>query len=364
VRASTDADDAAREFAVLEAERLLGKFRDRLSDARAEVAEAESRAEDARAAEVRTERELQEARETARRTRRQIDEIEVVADEHRQQLSALAMAAYRQGDQAMLTAVVNAREPGQLADMLNGMQVIARTHDRALGEAAVADADLRAAQSKLRHEVSVKTERATEATKAREDAIEAVREAAEAKQKLARRREEYDHAVTLAEEGKFEEYQEHLELLGESSELDDFLDSLKSTGGLGTGTFTRPGTGHITSPFGQRFHPILGYTKLHTGTDFSVGDGTVYAADAGVVVAARWMTGYGNAVVIDHGTLNGKQLTTLYAHQRDLRVREGERLQRGDAIGRIGSTGYSTGPHLHFEVRLNGSPTDPGRYLP
>jgi murein DD-endopeptidase MepM/ murein hydrolase activator NlpD len=86
----------------------------------------------------------------------------------------------------------------------------------------------------------------------------------------------------------------------------------------------------------------------------------VVAADSGVVIYADWMGGYGNAVIIDHGG----GVSTLYGHNSELLVGEGQRVNKGQVIARAGSTGYSTGPHVHFEVRLNGSPTNPLDYLP
>lgn len=122
------------------------------------------------------------------------------------------------------------------------------------------------------------------------------------------------------------------------------------------GSFARPVSGQITSRFGMRFHPILKVTKLHTGVDIAAPSGTpVAAAGDGVVVHAGWWGGYGNCVVVAHG--NGR--STLYAHCSSLAVSDGARVRRGQTIGRVGSTGFSTGPHLHFEVRVNGKPVDP-----
>ncbi|MBW4521401.1 MAG: peptidoglycan DD-metalloendopeptidase family protein [Scytolyngbya sp. HA4215-MV1] len=128
----------------------------------------------------------------------------------------------------------------------------------------------------------------------------------------------------------------------------------------GTGQMIYPTNGEITSGFGWRMHPILGYERFHTGIDFGVDYGTtIYAADSGTVIFAGWYGGYGNAVIIDHG--NG--ITTLYGHTSELFVSEGQAVKRGDAIAAVGSTGLSTGPHLHFEVRRNGEPVDPMAYL-
>jgi murein DD-endopeptidase MepM/ murein hydrolase activator NlpD len=114
------------------------------------------------------------------------------------------------------------------------------------------------------------------------------------------------------------------------------------------------------SPFGPRFHPILRYTRMHSGADMSGGSGTpIRACRAGNVVIAGSQGGYGNTVVIDHGGY----MATLSAHQSRIAVENGQRVEAGDVIGYVGSTGMSTGPHLHFEVRLSGNPVDPASYL-
>ena len=129
---------------------------------------------------------------------------------------------------------------------------------------------------------------------------------------------------------------------------------------LGTGQMSYPSDGEITSGFGWRMHPILGYQRFHSGVDFGADYGsTIRAADRGVVIFAGWYGGYGNAVIIDHGN----NITTLYGHTSGLYVSEGQAIERGQPIAAVGSTGLSTGPHLHFEVRQNGEPVDPMAYF-
>ncbi|MBC6435874.1 peptidoglycan DD-metalloendopeptidase family protein [Nostoc sp. HG1] len=129
---------------------------------------------------------------------------------------------------------------------------------------------------------------------------------------------------------------------------------------LGTGQMSYPSDGEITSGFGWRMHPILGYQRFHSGVDFGADYGsTIRAADRGVVIFAGWYGGYGNAVIIDHGN----NITTLYGHSSGLYVSDGQAIERGQPIAAIGSTGLSTGPHLHFEVRQNGEPVDPMAYF-
>jgi len=153
--------------------------------------------------------------------------------------------------------------------------------------------------------------------------------------------------------------QQENQLLAESNSLTGVI-TASSGSGVGTGTMMWPVNGPITSPYGYRIHPILGYRKLHTGIDFGVGYGTpIHAADSGTVIYATWMSGYGNVIIIDHG----RGISTLYAHQSSLAVGNGARVGRGQVVGYVGSTGFSTGPHLHFEVRVNGNPVDPLGYL-
>ena len=118
----------------------------------------------------------------------------------------------------------------------------------------------------------------------------------------------------------------------------------------------------VTSNYGTRIHPITKVEKKHTGIDFGAPSGTsIYAAESGVVILSEYWSGYGNCIIIDHG--NG--LWTLYGHIKNggLLVKEGDSVKRGETIAKVGSTGNSTGPHLHFEVRKNEVPVNPSSYL-
>ena len=122
----------------------------------------------------------------------------------------------------------------------------------------------------------------------------------------------------------------------------------------GSGQLSWPVSGPVTSGFGVR------WGRMHEGIDIAVGQGTpVHAAAGGTVIYAGWMEGYGNLVVIDHG--NG--LSTAYGHNSSLASSVGQSVAAGQVIAYSGSTGHSTGPHVHFEVRVNGAPVDPLGYL-
>lgn len=127
-----------------------------------------------------------------------------------------------------------------------------------------------------------------------------------------------------------------------------------------SGKMVRPSYGPVTSNFGSRYHPVLGYSRFHAGTDFGAEHGSpILAAETGIVIFSGWYGGYGNSVILDHGD----GITTLYAHASRLNVSEGGTVRKGQVIAKIGTTGLSTGPHLHFEVRRSGEPVDPMGFL-
>ena len=180
--------------------------------------------------------------------------------------------------------------------------------------------------------------------------------------------QQYDAAETLvndlaADEAAFRRAYEDAER--EENSLKRQLNSLLSSSSNSTyvgGEFLWPVPGYtrISSYFGMRFHPVLKVNKLHTGIDIPAPKGTkTVAANSGKVVKAEYNNAYGNYVVIDHG--GGK--ATLYGHFSKLSVSSGQNVNRGDKVGEIGTTGYSTGNHLHFEVIINGTAVNPLNYF-
>lgn len=159
------------------------------------------------------------------------------------------------------------------------------------------------------------------------------------------------------EEAKKRAEEEKKNSSGDSSNGGSSSDGSSGNITTGTGRFIWPSyTTYITSPYGWRTHPIYGTRKLHKGTDIGASYGTeVWAADSGTVITSEYSSSYGNYVVIYHGD----NTSTLYAHMSSRAVSVGESVSQGQTIGYVGSTGNSTGAHLHFEVYVNGSTVDP-----
>ena len=125
--------------------------------------------------------------------------------------------------------------------------------------------------------------------------------------------------------------------------------------------FIMPTAGSVGSGFGPRVHPIFGSVRQHTGVDIGASTGDpIWASKTGEVIFAGWKGGYGNTVLVAHSG----GVVTLYAHMSEIHASVGDPVDQGEIIGEIGSTGFSTGPHLHFEVRINGEPNDPVLFLP
>ena len=138
------------------------------------------------------------------------------------------------------------------------------------------------------------------------------------------------------------------------------VDSPGPAGPPGRQGFVRPVPGVVTSRFGLRFHPVLKVWKLHDGTDFGAGCGTpIRAVQSGQVSAASFDAGYGHRLLIDHGSVGGHGVVTAYNHATRYVVGRGDRVSRGEVIGYVGTTGYSTGCHLHLMVWIDGRLSDP-----
>lgn len=216
---------------------------------------------------------------------------------------------------------------------------------------------------KVRAERELVTRKKAELERDRAAILELEKAAAVKKGEVESRRNEQEAVLYSAVSERDTAERAYRELQETSRRIEMMIRNIQSgnqaTGA--TGAMIWPVSGPITSPYGWRTHPIFGTQRYHSGIDIGADYGEpIRAADSGVVIYADWMGGYGKTIIIDHGG----GISTLYAHASELVAGEGLRVYKGQVVSRVGSTGYSTGPHLHFEVRQNGSPTNPLGYLP
>ena len=295
----------------------------------------------------------------------------------RVRIGRLARAAYqRGGSMGDVSMLLEARSPADFAERLVALQTVVTSQRSAL-------ADLQAVETsagqqagsleRIRDEIAAAHEQAQAELEAVAELAQQARQAEETVRRLVG---EQRGALAAARAAQAEDEQRLAALHAESSRLSTLLaaQAKAALGAAGSipgsstpvqhGVLIRPVGGPVTSPFGMRVHPITGVHKLHTGTDFGAACGTpILAARAGSVLAAEFNTAYGWRTVLSHGVVGGVLLTTTYNHQESLGVETGQQVQAGEVVGTVGSTGYSTGCHLHFELFVNSDLVDPLPWL-
>ncbi|MGZ4590337.1 MAG: peptidoglycan DD-metalloendopeptidase family protein [Actinomycetes bacterium] len=292
-------------------------------------------------------------------------------------IGRLARAVYQGGGSwGNLSMLLEARSPTDFAERLVALQTVVSSQRVALdGLRDIEDSSRTrtAALAVVRDQMAVADRQARDEL-AVISALEQQARAAEAEvSRLMKVREDALAAVRTAQ---VEDDQRHQVLQSESSSLQRDLaaQATRALGAAGSragstvpprpGTLAWPANGPITSPFGMRVHPITGVRKLHTGTDLGVPCGTpLHVARDGVVIAAGFNTAYGFRTVVSHGVVDGALLTTTYNHQSHIGVVVGQQVTQGEEIGLSGTTGYSTGCHLHFELLVNADYVDPVPWL-
>ncbi len=258
---------------------------------------------------------------------------------------------YENGSVSYLEVILDSEDFGDLLDRFEYMKAIVEQDSKLLEEIETKQAEIRQKKAELA------------AKRAKIEDLKASTE--EAKQENEVQKEEHARMLDKAKDdlAKFTDEIDKLEE-AESRKMADIirLRQLQDTKPMGKGVMLWPAPGHsrISSPYGWRTHPILRVKKFHRGIDIPAPTGSaVKAAQTGKVIFSGWMNGYGNVIVLDHGG----QVSTLYAHLSQRNVNVGSSVEKGDIIAEVGSTGRSTGPHLHFEVRQGGEPVNPVPYL-
>ena len=337
----------------------------RLAEMTAELRSLESRFAAAEAAVVAAEERTREATAQLARVTEQLEQTRLRLEEREAVFNDRVRSAFIYGNVTYAQALVGARD---VADFLNTAHYVKsimgadKTIIEEISSATTALAEQRAEADALRDEVSAQQRAAAEA---RDEVAALTASQRRLTAMVEQERSERTRLLSQLEVVEAATEEQIAELQAESAALEEKLREAArqarfQAGAPGAGELVWPTSGRITSPYGERVHPIYGTRRMHTGIDISGGFGQpiVSAADGLVLAAYCTSGGYGCRVVIDHGG----SLATLYAHMTSFSVGEGTIVTQGQTIGTVGSTGASTGPHLHFEVRVDGAPQDPMRW--
>lgn len=296
-----------------------------------------------------------------RQTEEEIRKAQAYLEERQKVLNLRVRSIYKFGQLNYLEVIMGAKSFSDFANRLELLKRIIQSDYSLILEIQDQKAKIEAKKAEL------------EQDRARLDAL--AEEAKKVQAEVAKKKAEQQRVLDNAKANKAAAAQMEQDLIARSNAVKDLIQERirqaeaarqEESGGSddnyvqGTGQLSWPCSGVITSPYGYRTHPIFGRTIYHSGMDIGVDYGTpIHAADSGTVIYSGWISGYGNAVIIDHG--GGMQ--TLYGHNQSLNVSEGQSVSKGDVIAFAGSTGNSTGPHCHFEVEINGQAVDPMGYL-
>jgi len=272
---------------------------------------------------------------------------------------------YEYGDLSYVDALIAARSFSEFVERWEDLRLLIAANQRAVRarkaaevRVAAVEADLETTRLQLQQEEQAQDEARSQLGSLADERRNLVTLAGIRRRNVATEVAEMED-LSAAEEASLErlilERERELESAQRAAGIAGSADSSGSSG-----MFSWPVTGTITSPFGWRSNPFGGAPEFHQGLDIAAPSGTtVTAAAGGTVIMAQWYGGYGNYILIDHGG----GYSTGYGHLSAIYVSTGQSVQRGQAIGAVGSTGQSTGPHLHFEVRIAGKPVDPAPRL-
>jgi murein DD-endopeptidase MepM/ murein hydrolase activator NlpD len=375
---------ATMEFATKKAQEAVAAY----NSANQQLPGAQQAVSEAQGEVIAAQVQAREAQRKADEAQKQLDAAQAVyhkAEEgvqgERTVFDQFVQKSYEGGYYLTAAAVLAVEGPEQLVAALEYLDTLAaerRDAVRVMKSARIEVAEKRATVTGHKREVDKANEQAKAAVQTAETEQANAAAAQQHVESLIGQREQ---AVTVAEqerassETQYEQLQQESERL--AAELRAQQNKLKNsnhnnnTGApppQATGRFRKPVNGYKSSDFGSRYDPYYKRWQLHAGTDFAApGGAPIWAAADGIVVRTGWNGGYGNYTCIYHGETeyNGRTvgLSTCYAHQSEIDVSNGEHVESGEVIGRVGTTGASTGNHLHFEVRLDGTPVNPLNWL-
>jgi murein DD-endopeptidase MepM/ murein hydrolase activator NlpD len=346
--------------------RLL-KAQDELASAKAHLAETQGELAVAKALDQEMQQRLDAAVERLNRAQLALDEGQAEFAEQETRLRQMVVAAYEQGDPALmgLSMVFTTQDPAQLTGQLNADDTVIDVETTILDQLEagkvlllVKEAELTEAKAEV---AARRREAAANLRRMEELELQALEAKKEVVKLVAARREATAEALKaknadLAIINKLEAERNRIEALivkkASMTSVTGFVD--------GGGVLAMPVDGYVTSSFGWRTHPIWGYRSLHDGVDFGAGCGMpIRAAADGVVLSEYYHSAWGNRIVIDHGVRRGVGVSTISNHLSGYAVATGAKVERGQIVGYVGTTGWSTGCHLHYTVNQNGVPVDP-----
>ncbi|HEX8343406.1 MAG TPA: M23 family metallopeptidase [Actinoplanes sp.] len=353
---------AARQLVT--AQSALPGARRRVAEARGAVAAAEVVANSAR-------RKADTARVTFRAAAGRFAAAQTRVEAAREQLNAVVAASYKGGNIATINLIVDASGPQDAMDRLGLVSQVMENQQDDVDELVAARREARIAQDESGAAKRAAEEAEQAAVQALDGAKAARAAAVRAQAAVVALTHRRARALAMARSERSAVLAEYRAARGRERRIQASLRGWDARQGGSVGRYTGGGRlrmpvhGWKSSDYGMRYDPYYRVWQLHAGTDFAAGRGTpIHAAAAGRVIRAGYAGGYGNYTCINHGRLRGRSLSTCYGHQSTMLVHVGERVRRGEVIGRVGTTGASTGNHLHFEVRLSGSPRNPLNYLP
>lgn len=300
------------------------------------------------------------------------NKVQQQVEKARQRVDTVVAATYKGSQFAAINIIAAATGPQDVMDRIGYVDQVMDSQQADVDEYLAARRRARTAQDRAGAAKRV-AEQAEQDAVATLDAARAARDdALRARSAVVALAASRRRALRIAESEREAVLDRYRELKAEEARISASLrawDRHQGDGSLssfgGGSTLMTPVRGWKSSDFGMRLNPVYGVWRLHAGTDFAASGGTpIHAAAEGQVVNAGWSGGYGNYTCISHGRYRGEGLSTCYGHQSAILVGSGQNVSRGQVIGRVGSTGASTGNHLHFEVRLNGDPRDPVGFLP
>jgi murein DD-endopeptidase MepM/ murein hydrolase activator NlpD len=358
-REAAAAAEAAAEALSVEVEaldRTIASLMDAVNTLSVEVAEATKRTDRLKA-------EVDDLQSQINTKQREIDETQVEYDHQRTLLAGRVQETYKNGDIIYFELLLESRSIDDLITRTALVQRVIRSNAELALDLKAMRIALEKARAELERDLETVDAKHAEA-QAEEDRVRELR--AEEQSKLAAQQSAQQQKANLVAQN--EANAERLLALAAAEEAES-AKIARELSGVGSGVYNGimawpvPGYYRITSYFGYRTSPIFGGTEFHSGIDIGTGgqNPPIVAASDGTVIFVGYRGGYGNTVIIDHG--NG--VTTLYAHMLSgsFKVSKDQSVSRNQMIGNVGSTGYSTGEHLHFEVRINGTPVDPLKYL-